>query len=46
VLVVGAATGRSLWKTALAAVAFFAAATLYSWWRVREKLRNQPKEEQ
>jgi hypothetical protein len=40
-LVLGAATGRSLWKTALVAVAVFVAATLYSWWRVREKLRKQ-----
>ena len=41
VFVLGAATGRSLWKTALVAVAVFAGATLYSWWRVREKLRKQ-----
>jgi Na+/H+ antiporter NhaD/arsenite permease-like protein len=46
VMVLGAATGRSLWKTALAAVAFFAAAMLYSWWRIRDKLRKQAEEPQ
>ena len=45
ILVLGAATGRSLWKTVLVAVLVFAAATLYSWWRVREKLRKQAEEQ-
>ena len=45
VLLLGAATGRSVWKTALAAVAFFAAAMLYTAWRIREKQRKQAEEE-
>ena len=44
VLVLGAATGRSLWKTAALAVGFFFAATAYSWWRVRQKIDAQEKQ--
>ena len=45
VLLLGAATGRSLWKTALAAVAFFAAAMIYTTWRIRNKSRKQAEKE-
>jgi O-antigen ligase len=40
-VVVAAVAGRSLVKAAIAALVFFFAATLYSWWRVRQKLRAQ-----
>jgi len=45
VVVIAALAGKSLVKATVAAVAFFVAATLYSWWRVREKLRAQERRE-
>ena len=42
--VLGAATGRSLWKTAALAAGFFFAATAYGWWRVRQKIDAQEKQ--
>jgi hypothetical protein len=41
VVVVAAATGGNVVKAVIAAAAAFVAATLYSWWRWREKLRKQ-----
>jgi Flp pilus assembly protein TadB len=44
VVVIAAVAGRSLLKATIAAVAFFVAATLYSWWRVRQKQQAQKQE--
>jgi O-antigen ligase len=41
VVLVAVATGGSLVKAVIAAASVFVAATLYSWWRWRVKLRNQ-----
>ena len=45
VVVIAAATGGSVVKAVIAGVVVFAAATAYSWWRVRERLRRQEKTE-
>jgi Flp pilus assembly protein TadB len=45
VVVFTAATGGSIVKGVVAGVVVFAAATAYSWWRVRERLRRQEREE-
>jgi Flp pilus assembly protein TadB len=41
VVVIAAATGGSVVKAVVAGVVVFTAATAYSWWRVRERLRRQ-----
>jgi Flp pilus assembly protein TadB len=45
VVVVAAATGGSVVKALIAGLVAFAAATAYSWWRVRKRLRRQEKRE-
>ena len=44
VVVITAVTGGSVVKGIIAGVVVFAAATAYSWWRVRERLRQQERE--
>ena len=41
VVVIAAATGGNLVKAVIVAGVAFVAATLYSWWRVRERLRDE-----
>jgi Flp pilus assembly protein TadB len=45
VVVIAAATGGSVVRAVVAGVVVFAAATGYSWWRVRERLRRQENSE-
>ena len=45
VVVIAAATGGSVVKALIAGLVVFAAATAYSWWRVRERLRRQEESE-
>jgi len=44
VVLITAVTGGSVVKGIVAGVIVFAAATAYSWWRVRERLRQQERE--
>jgi heme O synthase-like polyprenyltransferase len=46
VVVIAAATGGNVVKAVIWAAAVFVAATLYSWWRVRERLRSQERGEE
>jgi hypothetical protein len=45
VVVITAVSGGSVVKGIVAGVIVFAAATAYSWWRVRERLRAKEREE-
>jgi len=45
VVVITAVSGGSVVKGIVAGVVVFAAATAYSWWRVRERLRAKEREE-
>jgi len=45
VVVITAVTGGSVVKGIVAGIIVFAAATAYSWWRVRERLRAKEREE-
>ena len=41
VVAIAAATGGNVVRSVIIAVAVFFVATLYSWWRLRERLRKQ-----
>jgi O-antigen ligase len=45
VVVITAVSGGSVVKGIVAGLIVFAAATAYSWWRVRERLRQQERQE-
>jgi O-antigen ligase len=45
VVVITAVTGGSVVKGIVAGLIVFAAATAYSWWRVRERLRAKERDE-
>ncbi len=46
VILIAVASGGSLVKAVIVAGAVFVGATLYSWWRLREKLRKAGQEEE
>jgi membrane protein implicated in regulation of membrane protease activity len=45
VVIVAAATGGGIVRAVIVAAAFFLVATAFSWWRWRERLRSQEKEQ-